>query len=90
MNTENKSIHCEESKQLLQNFFSKTTANEVSETLAILLDAHIMNGAFDRTDLANTVNLINKLTQLAYNLELLQKAKTPNAVSLPEKFVLEN
>jgi hypothetical protein len=74
MNLHN-AVQCEETKKLLHAFFSKTTANEISDTLATLLDAHIMHGAFDKTDLANTVNLVNRLTQLAFNLEQLQATK---------------
>lgn len=74
MNLHN-AAQCEEAQKTIESFFSKTTANEVSDTLATLLDAHILHGSFDRMDLANTVNLINRLTQLAHNLEALQASK---------------
>lgn len=72
----------DEAKSLLAKFFNQTNANEISETLSVLLDAHIAHGDFDRLGLANTVNLINRLSQLAFNLENLQtreaaKSKKP-------------
>lgn len=67
---------CEEVKNLLHKFFNTTNANEVSETLAELLDAYITKGEAVPEHLAGVVNMVFKLSQLTHALEKIETEGT--------------
>jgi ribosome maturation protein Sdo1 len=70
-----KQWQCEEAQKLLNKFFGTTNANEISETLCSLLDSYIQHSEEDRVTMANATTLVNKLSQLVFNLENLQTRK---------------
>jgi chorismate mutase len=75
MNTIAKPFPCEELQTLIEKLTNQTNANEISETLALLLDDHIAHSASNRLELANTVALIGKLQQFFFNIEKTQTGK---------------
>lgn len=55
--------------KLINDFFSKTNANEVSESIANILDRYIENTEDSKAEIANNVGVSNKVISLLYNLE---------------------
>ncbi len=74
--------NCESTQSLIEKFFNGIDANEVSDTLAVILDSYLHHSPDDRLQLANAANLVRRISAFAFNLERLHKEKSDMLSSL--------
>ena len=81
MKVEPNGLPCKELQQLVTELLETTNANELAETLGMLMEIFILNGPVEKPDLANFYSQINRLNMFFFNLQAL-KDKSDGAAIL--------
>lgn len=72
--------HCKDLQQLINKLLENTNANELSDTLGLMLEVYLQYAPVEKADLANTTSLIYRLNKFFFNLEILDYKTDSKAV----------
>lgn len=64
----------------LENFFQKTSSQEIADELLHLNEVFIVHAPVDRLSLANTTSFVNKLSRFVNQLENMVKERKGTSV----------